>query len=722
MIDADRAYEIAAGGAVSVVVVAWFSVFFDAAAVVDARPLVLSLAVFAAVAGTLARRLLDRTAAWRIAGVGLGLGALVYVLTLPEGYLAATTVGGVLDDLGTFVTGTTMLRIVNLDVWLGVVVALSIFVVTYAVGMRSYDTAAAVAGIPLAIVVLTGDATAATALLGVLGVFGALGLDALASRGGAPRWGRAILSTLVVVLVVTAAFGTTMGGTESVTVDGDTGIGRNQASLVTAGPDLRVGGSIALSEDRRFVVEASAARYWRVGVYDRYTGQGWVRTGDTAVNRRLPRPPGQRERLVQRVRPETTMAVLPAAAQPIAVRGATVGVTELGSADLEGVIEPDATVTVVSSVLVTSEETLAAADGPIPAAVRERYTALPASTSGRIFALAHDIVAAADAETPYQKARAVERYLETTKNYSLTVDRPAGEIAEAFLFQMEAGYCVYYATTAAVLLRAVDVPTRFVVGYTPGTHIGEDRYVVRGLHAHAWIEIYVPNHGWTKIDPTPAGPREAAESAVVSRIESNGDVPGDDGAPDGRLPTTTGLQTASPTTRESDASQNRSAPTPEIPRGGSVQSVNGTSNESWIADVRPDTRLERATSESSPPVWPIVLGLGGLAVAVGALRRYGPPLRPLIALYVPLPAEPGARSVEAYDRIERYLGAVERPRRSRETVREYLRAVDAPRPAWEIAMARERALYEGHGPESGSVRDRFVAFRRQALRLDGDRG
>lgn len=723
-VDVDRATALAAAASVGVIVAAWFGVLADVAAVVDARRSVLALATLAAIAGILANRFIDRSTAYRVTGVALALGGAIYVLTLPAGYLAATTIGGAVDDLVAFATGTSVLRIVNLGVWLGIVVSLPIFLATYSVAEGSTGVATAVASIPLAIVVVTGDASLVATLLGLGGAFGALGLATLEAHGGDVTRSGGVGAVLSVVLLAGAVFGTTAAaGTDPVALGGGPGFGRETASLVTAGQDLRVSGSLTLSEDRRFVVESARSRYWRVAVYDRYTGQGWVRTGDTDVGRRLERPPGPRTRLVQRVRPETTMAVLPAAAEPVSVSGATVGVTDLGTADLEGSIHPDATVTVVSSVLDAREDALAAADGRIPAPVRDRYTALPSSTPDRVVALANDIVAASGAETPYQRARAVERYLEATKNYSLSVDRPEGHVADAFLFEMDAGYCVYYATTAAVLLRAVDVPTRFVVGYTPGERIGENRHLVRGLHAHAWIEVYVPNHGWTKIDPTPTGARERAETSALSGVDATAPDAGGPDAGERTTTTTVATTTVAGATRANTTASDRSGPLPEIPRGVAPGAANATANESWIAAIEPE-RPTGATSGQSPwREWIPLLGLGGLVTVALAIRRYGAPIRALSALYLPLSGRDPAPAIAAYDRVEASLEAIERPRRSGESVREYLRAVDAPRTAWELAMARERALYDGHEPvlEDEGVRDRLVRFRRRALQRAAER-
>ena len=71
------------------------------------------------------------------------------------------------------------------------------------------------------------------------------------------------------------------------------------------------------------------------------------------------------------------------------------------------------------------------------------------------------------------------------------------------------GYCQYYATTMAVLLRELGVPVRIVDGYRPGAR--DERTGVETLLAldrHEWIEVYFPGYGWVPFDPTGGGQAE----------------------------------------------------------------------------------------------------------------------------------------------------------------------------------------------------------------------
>ncbi len=72
-----------------------------------------------------------------------------------------------------------------------------------------------------------------------------------------------------------------------------------------------------------------------------------------------------------------------------------------------------------------------------------------------------------------------------------------------FLFYEKKGFCEYYATATALLLRSVGIASRYVVGYVVVEQgFSENSYVVRKRHGHAWCEAYI-NGKWITVDTTP---------------------------------------------------------------------------------------------------------------------------------------------------------------------------------------------------------------------------
>lgn len=123
----------------------------------------------------------------------------------------------------------------------------------------------------------------------------------------------------------------------------------------------------------------------------------------------------------------------------------------------------------------------------------------------RISKLAEEITAPAPSN--YDKAIALERYLSTRFGYTLELPRtlPQDPLAN-FLFERKKGHCEYFASSMAVMLRSLRIPSRIVTGFRGGEYNDlTGQYVVRASDAHSWVEAYFPGSGWISFDPTPAG-------------------------------------------------------------------------------------------------------------------------------------------------------------------------------------------------------------------------
>ncbi|WP_410498770.1 DUF3488 and DUF4129 domain-containing transglutaminase family protein [Chitinibacter sp. S2-10] len=72
---------------------------------------------------------------------------------------------------------------------------------------------------------------------------------------------------------------------------------------------------------------------------------------------------------------------------------------------------------------------------------------------------------------------------------------------DEFLFQSRQGFCEHYASAFAFLMRASGVPARIVTGYQGAAQNG-DYWIVRQSDAHAWVEVWLADLGWQRIDPT----------------------------------------------------------------------------------------------------------------------------------------------------------------------------------------------------------------------------
>jgi hypothetical protein len=122
----------------------------------------------------------------------------------------------------------------------------------------------------------------------------------------------------------------------------------------------------------------------------------------------------------------------------------------------------------------------------------------------RAYELAQQLAAAAP--TPYAFAQSVERYLSPRNGFVYDQNPPPATYPlESFLFSDKRGYCQQFAGAMALLLRMGGVPARVATGFTTGAYdSSKHRYVVSDTDAHAWVEVYFPQYGWVRFDPTPA--------------------------------------------------------------------------------------------------------------------------------------------------------------------------------------------------------------------------
>ncbi|HKC01533.1 MAG TPA: DUF3488 and transglutaminase-like domain-containing protein [Terriglobales bacterium] len=123
----------------------------------------------------------------------------------------------------------------------------------------------------------------------------------------------------------------------------------------------------------------------------------------------------------------------------------------------------------------------------------------------RVSKLAEEITAPASSN--YDKAIALEQYLSTHFGYTLELPRTLAQDPLAnFLFERKKGHCEYFASSMAVMLRSLRIPSRIVTGFRGGEFNDlTGQYVVRASDAHSWVEAYFPGSGWISFDPTPAG-------------------------------------------------------------------------------------------------------------------------------------------------------------------------------------------------------------------------
>jgi hypothetical protein len=152
-----------------------------------------------------------------------------------------------------------------------------------------------------------------------------------------------------------------------------------------------------------------------------------------------------------------------------------------------------------------------------------RYLALPTRSlaMGEIERLASEWTR--DAGSDYEQVRAIIQRLRSDFEYEVEeLDFKGPEALLRFL-QVRRGYCTYFASAAAMMLRTRGIPARVATGFLAHEwEEDEGRWIVRERDAHAWIEVAFQDVGWVTFDPTPAG---AATEAAFHLLDEQGGTP-----------------------------------------------------------------------------------------------------------------------------------------------------------------------------------------------------
>ncbi|HHY75047.1 MAG TPA: DUF4129 domain-containing protein [Bacillus bacterium] len=289
--------------------------------------------------------------------------------------------------------------------------------------------------------------------------------------------------------------------------------------------DSKLGGAFTNDYTTVFTAEVKKAHYWRIESKDFYTGKGWE------VSEKFPQILIDKDNIhlsiFENVTKENNLKAnitienagsYPHIAYPSGIRSLkTEQNVQLLAEPFTGKLftEKNGDVVQLRSYEITydypvfSIEALKLANGGDNTYIRRIYTQLPENLPERVKKLANEIT---KGKAPrYEKAKAIEAYfsehgfLYETKN--VAIPEADEDYVDQFLFETKKGYCDNFSTSMVVLLRSLDIPARWVKGYTQGEFIkplDDDArlYAVKNANAHSWVEVYFPGIGWVPFEPT----------------------------------------------------------------------------------------------------------------------------------------------------------------------------------------------------------------------------
>ncbi|MCU1064794.1 transglutaminase TgpA family protein [Stenotrophomonas maltophilia] len=118
------------------------------------------------------------------------------------------------------------------------------------------------------------------------------------------------------------------------------------------------------------------------------------------------------------------------------------------------------------------------------------------------------------------------QWITTDFSYTLQTPPAGRDPVDEFLFGYKAGFCEHFSSAFVVLMRNAGIPARVVTGFAGGTYnrLG-DYWIVRRMDAHAWAEVWLPQRGWVRVDPTAAVAPERILDTLDDRLQAGTDSP-----------------------------------------------------------------------------------------------------------------------------------------------------------------------------------------------------
>lgn len=493
--------------------------------------------------------------------------------------------------------------------------------------------------------------------------------------------------------------------------------------LPGGGPGTRVGGiffgqSAAITgtwvTDDTPVFTAKVPRgetfAWRAAAYDQFTGSGWTWTDtrDARISAGAPLLDGTADALDPTAgRREISVQVTPAEIAPrliVSPNGpatvdrptkltlvyAALDATPTSEQPVDGffstITATDSPRTYTVTAFVPDVDPadptgltanrLRAAGSDYPVTVMDLYAqVLPGTVGTETRLLLARIERESGAQNPYDLARAIERFLRDPENFTYDtdvsdVDCGGRGISDCFVVSRR-GYCEYYATTMAMMLRLRGIPARFVEGFLPGDQVGDGVQQVRRNRAHAWVEVYFPGYGWVDFDPTGGGV-----------------------GVDTSLPAGPPVATLTPTPRAS----------------GSIVPDTNERDPRRTAGAGPSGAV--SGGDGGVP-GPIVAVVGGLLLAALVVLA--------VVLYLRRPPRPVGPDI-AYGTITGIAGRLGYRQRPEQTVYEYTAALGDALPSVRpelsiVAISKVEATYARRDPAPDVMRQLAIVRRRLRVRL-----
>lgn len=306
--------------------------------------------------------------------------------------------------------------------------------------------------------------------------------------------------------------------------EGAGGFGNTVQKVGYGEDDSRLGGSFVQDKTPVFTAYVHDQHYWRIETRDIYTGKGWELSGELEFKEQVN---GQidLETFTDDVQTEKLTGVMEVHNKSIGKLMYPYGLDQVEQSGTQTVFSLDSNSGAIQTTNDTDSDVvyqiqydkpsfaiyqLKYSSEEDPKDILEKYTQLPSSLPNRVAGLAEEITT--NETNRYDKAKAIEQYFNQNgyeyKTENIPVPQGNEDYVDQFLFDSKIGYCDNFSTSMVVMLRTLDIPARWVKGFTSGdlveSNLGNepDKYQITNANAHSWVEVYFPGSGWVPFEPT----------------------------------------------------------------------------------------------------------------------------------------------------------------------------------------------------------------------------
>jgi len=309
--------------------------------------------------------------------------------------------------------------------------------------------------------------------------------------------------------------------------------------------------------------------------------------------------------------------------------------------------------------------------------VDPRYLDLPSDYSPLARQTALDLTAGIS--DPYQQALALQNYFRDNFTYDIDVAKGHDIRRLEDFLAVQRGYCEQFAGTFASMARSIGLPSRVATGFTPGDPDpnNPNRYMVKGKHAHAWPEVFIPGAGWVGFEPTPGrGAPNATDYTGVPESQDSFESPQDSSA------------------EQDEAQAAGQRPVPPTPTP-----IPPEASDNEPAELALEEQLALAEPEGEPFPWRNVLLVTAAILAwvfgVPALKRWRDSRR-----VARIGTDPRRRITLAWAHTVDRFETLDKAPREGETLREYGARIQREKPASHPAFGEltELAVHAAYRP------------------------